>query len=53
MLMDRCTSRETFDALVDLVNDFKAYFVRKRRSARLSGLSSTISTSSPGLTISP
>lgn len=28
MLMDRCTSRETFDALVDLVNDFKAYFVR-------------------------
>jgi len=28
MLMDRCTSRETFDALVDLVNGFKAYFVR-------------------------
>ncbi|SDA33997.1 UxaA family hydrolase [Sphingomonas sp. NFR15] len=28
LLMDRCTSRETFDALVSLVNGFKDYFVR-------------------------
>jgi len=28
LLMDRCTTRETFDALVGLVNGFKDYFVR-------------------------
>lgn len=28
VLMDRCASQETFDALVAMVNDFKTYFLR-------------------------